>query len=333
MDFLTIEHKRILISPLNWGLGHATRLIPVIEKLCVKNEIYLAGNQPSISILTQRFPNLKAHILNEHNFSFSSNFFNLFQLIRFIRFLGKTINEDLLSAKKIVETYNIDMIISDNRYGFRTIKTENIIISHQLFLKLPKRWHWAEKMVHRKVFYLLKKFNHVLIPDFESEENLSGDLSHKYPLPKQAEFIGPLSRFEHNTISNHIEPDSKKILVILSGPEPQRTNFEKKLETIFLQNQIPATFLLGAPHRQPENNQHITKIPHINDEQFIHLLKTHKLVISRAGYSTIMDFYYLNRNVILVPTPEQTEQIYLAKHLIKYSIFRFVPEENIHSFI
>ncbi len=328
MDFPAIENKRILISPLNWGLGHATRLIPVIEKLKDKNEIIITGNQPSLSVLTQQFPEIKSIEIGKQDFRFDNDFFRFSQLLKFIRFLGRTVNEDIQSAKHLVEEHQIDTIISDNRYGFKTIKTENYIITHQLMLKVPKRWQWLEKTVHRKVLSLLKGFHHILIPDLEDENNLSGDLSHKYLLPEKTEFIGPLSRFENHQ-AEIITPTNNKVLVILSGPEPQRTKFEKKLEKLFFEKQIKSTFLLGNPQRKTETTQNITKLPHADVKQFLELLNTHQFIISRAGYSTIMDFYFLKRNVILVPTPGQTEQEYLADYNQNNPQFTILHEDNL----
>jgi len=218
--------KKILIAPLNWGLGHATRLIPVIRHYRQSNNIIIAGNQPSLNILTQAFPELKAIELPQQNFTFDTRFFSVKNLFHFFRQLNRSIEDDRTAIKSIVKTHNIDIIISDNRYGLRHSATKNILITHQLMLKLPPFLSIFEKAVHLKVINKIKSFDECWIPDFEDNKNLSGDLSHKYPLPENTRFIAPLSRFQ-----NPVPPSKgilRKILVILSGPEPQRTEFEKR---------------------------------------------------------------------------------------------------------
>ena len=324
--------KTILIAPLNWGLGHATRLIPVIRNYKKTNTVILAGNRPSLSILTQIFPDLKAIELPEQNFRFDTHFFSPLNLFRFSQQLKQAIENDKKAINQIIKTQHTDIIISDNRYGVWHPATKNILITHQLMLKLPSFWSFLEKVVHHKVISKIKPFDECWIPDFETDKNLSGDLSHKYPLLSNVKFIGPLSRFE-NKISSGNE-NTKKVLVILSGPEPQRTYFEERLEKIFLKNNISATMLLGKPiSTQSTDNDLIRKISHTSDNEFIELIRNHEIIISRAGYSTIMDFYFLQKPVVLVPTPKQTEQLYLASYLKNHPLFSFVEENDIEDYL
>jgi len=324
--------KTILIAPLNWGLGHATRLIPIVRNYKHKHKIILAGNEPSLSVLSHEFSELETIAIPEQIFSFDRHFFSPVNILHFYGQLKKSIWEDYETIKGLIVKYKIDIIISDNRYGLRHADTYNILITHQLMLKLPRPWSFLENAVHRNILKKIRKFDESWVPDFSGKQNLSGDLSHRYPVPGNTKFINPLSRFQ-NKIPLPAE-NNKKVLVILSGPEPQRTEFEKRLEQIFIKNNIMATILLGKPNvTESTKNELITKLPHATDDEFINLVKIHSKVIARAGYSTIMDFYFLQRPVVLVPTPKQTEQIYLAQHLKNHPRFTFVEEENLENYL
>ncbi len=324
--------KTILVAPLNWGLGHATRLIPIIKHYNETHRIILAGNNPSLKILTASFPQLKAIELPEQTFNFDTNFFSIKNIFSFSHQLNRSIRNDYNEVKNIVSRYKIDIIISDNRYGLWHPNTYNILITHQLAIKLPSPWTLLEKTIHQKVLRKIKKFDECWIPDFSGKENLSGDLSHKYSLPANAKFIGPLSRFQVNLIP--AGTTGKKVLIILSGPEPQRTIFEKRLEKFFSSKKASVTILQGKPDSgKSTDNNFVTKIPHTNDVKFLNLVKSHSIIIGRAGYSTIMDFYFLRKSIILIPTPKQTEQIYLANHLKNHPLFSFVEEKNIEKYL
>lgn len=328
------NRSTILIVPLNWGLGHATRLIPIVKHFEKKHKIILAGNKPSISVLMNHFPYLENVLLPEQNFTFDKHFFSPLHLFNFFSLLNKTIKSDKKIINTIVEKYNIDIIISDNRYGIIHNNTRNILITHQLMLKIPHHLSIFEKQVHKIVIKKIQKFDECWIPDLQDKyHNLSGDLSHKYPLPENARFIGILSRF-CNYLQVNTENTLKKVLLILSGPEPQRTIFENNMTDFFIEKKIPATILQAKPDSKKQiTNQTLTKLPHCNDKEFINLLNTHSIIVSRAGYSSIMDFYCLKKNIILVPTPKQTEQLYLSHHLHRNKLFTFVEETNIRDFL
>jgi len=323
--------KTILIAPLNWGLGHATRLIPIVRRYKHTHKIMLAGNGHSLSVLSHEFPDLETVAIPQQIFFFDQHFFSPVNILHFYGLLKKSIREDYETIKDLIVKYKIDIIISDNRYGLRHADTYNILITHQLMLKLPRPWSFLENMVHRNLLRKIRKFDECWVPDFSGKENLSGDLSHQYPLPGNAKFINPLSRFQ-NKIPLPAE-NNKKVLVILSGPEPQRTEFKKRLEQIFIKNNITATLLLGKPNlKESTKNKLITKLPDATDDEFINLVKNHTIILARAGYSTIMDFYFLQKPIVLVPTPKQTEQIYLAQHLKNHPRFTFVEEKNLENY-
>jgi UDP:flavonoid glycosyltransferase YjiC (YdhE family) len=162
---------------------------------------------------------------------------------------------------------------------------------------------------------MISRFDECWIPDYEESPGLSGDLSHKYPLPKNAKFIGPLSRFILPEPFSEKDTANSKIMVIISGPEPQRGIFEDLLTRQLLELNHPGTILSGKP--ESENHStfigKLTILSHLPTDEMNSLLKSSSLVICRSGYSSIMDLHALGLKALFIPTPGQTEQIYLAE--------------------
>ena len=162
---------------------------------------------------------------------------------------------------------------------------------------------------------MISRFDECWIPDYEESPGLSGDLSHKYPLPKNAKFIGPLSRFYQAKTYSEKNAVDGKIITIISGPEPQRSIFEDLLTVQLLELNQPGTILSGKPEsgNQSTSKDKLTILPHLPTQEMSDLINTSSIVICRSGYSSIMDLYALGSKALFVPTPGQTEQIYLAE--------------------
>ena len=240
---------------------------------------------------------------------------------------------------------NVVIIISDNRYGVRNSKIINIIITHQLMLKLPKFITFLEKPINFLIKYLVSKFDLCLIPDNPLPNSLAGDLVHKYPLPKNAKLIGPLSRFtdflqsppKEKEISPLVHLQSAEenvdVLAIISGPEPQRTILLNKLIEKLSSENLNCLIVTGTFNESEkyDSYKNIKFVPHIESSKMAEYIKKTPIIISRAGYSTIMDLWYLKRNAILIPTPGQTEQEYLSQ--IKFlQNHTFIKQSEISAF-
>ena len=304
-----------LICPLNWGLGHVSRDIPIIRRLLKKGfRVIVAGDQPVIDLIRSEFPDIETEPLPGKKITYSKrNSQTIHLLLQLPSSLFWVWREKKLVAH-LVKKYNPDCIISDNRYGVRHPKVNSIIITHQLMLKLPKSLNWFEKPVNSLIKRLVSRFDLCLIPDNPLPNSLAGDLVHKYPLPKNACFIGPLSRFIDEYPAH--QTDCKyDLLAILSGPEPQRTILQQKLTEKLLTENLKCLIVTGTlkMNSAPESIKNITFVPHLESSILADYIKNTPIVISRAGYSTIMDLWYLKKNAILIPTPGQTEQEYLAQ--------------------
>ena len=315
---MNIVKKTILIAPLDWGLGHATRCVPLInDYLKSDNNVIIAATGQPLAFLQKEFPHLTFIPFTGYKIQYStSNFLFLRLLLQMPVFFLSIISEHY-KLKKIIKKYNIDIVVSDNRYGAFSKKTENLLITHQIFIQLPRSVKILQPVLHFITRLLINNFDRCLVPDFENNKNnLSGKLSHGKHLPKNVEYINPLSRFslisDNNINVKNIEiPD---VLVLVSGPEPQRTIFEKENEKRFAGTSLKTLIVCGTPEKNIVESEYdnITKVPHLETETLYYLLKNTKKIIARSGYSTIMDFYVLNIKAELYPTPGQTEQEYLA---------------------
>lgn len=321
----------VMVAPLYWGLGHATRCIPIIHWLnsqCKK--VIIASDGAALELLKQEFPDLTYEVLPKYNirYRYHSMIANL--ILGSFRIL-KAIFLEKKSAQHLTKKYGVTVILSDNRLGFFNPKIKSLYMTHQVNLLHAKPWiSKLGTQIHR---YYIRKFDHCLIPDFEGVESICPKLSHG--LTEEYTFIGPLSRIEKLNLSPDID-----ILVILSGPEPQRTILEEELFHILVPlKTYKIVFVRGS------NNQfgfshlihdNFTCLNLVSRVEIEHLLNTSRLLIARSGYTTIMDIRQLDIKGIWIPTPGQTEQEYLAKKLTentKYKIINQNDLNNIEEFI
>lgn len=304
--------KRILVCPLDWGLGHATRCIPVIRLLLQKKaEVIIAGDGDVIILLKQEFPQLQYVYLKGYHIRYSTKRKMVFtMLVSAPKILFRIILEHE-QLKTIVKEYQIDTVISDNRYGLWNKTANSIFITHQLMIKSTV----AEDLLHRMVLFFVKKYDECWIPDVPGLLNLTGDLAHRYPLPHNTFFIGVLSRFKKPEESCAIRYD---VLVLVSGPEPQREVFQKMMIDQLKQTSLRALVVCGQPGRSDKEREdkNIRIVAHRSAEKLQVAIEQAEIVIARSGYSTVMDLAVLGKRAVLIPTPGQTEQEYLAQKMM-----------------
>lgn len=312
------KQKTYLVCPLNWGLGHASRMIPIINTLLNnKHKVIIGGDGGAIKLLQETFPNLKTIYIKDIKIHFSSKK-SSFKLIKLLpKIIANTITEHN-EIKRIIQKNKIDVLISDNRYGLWNKHVKTIFVTHQLMIKLPYNYRVFEFAVHQIIKQIINKYDECWIPDYsEINKSLSGDLAHKYPLPKNAKFIGILSRFKNTTA----KPTQRtyNIVALLSGPEPSRTDLEDKIINKFKYSAKTVLIIQGNPYAQSKiTTNNITLTSTLPAPEMKYQLKNAQLVISRPGYSTLMDFEYIKPNALLIATPGQTEQEYLMEHAQKH---------------
>ena len=308
------QNKRILIAPLDWGIGHATRCIPIIESLISKqNKVIIASSGEALDFLQKEFPTQDFLEWHSYEIRYSSSKSQTWAILRQTPKILWRIYKEHYFLKKIIEEKSIEAIISDNRFGLWSRDIKSIYLTHQIMIKMPHRLSIFEHLFYSLHKFIIEKYDECWIPDFKGKNNLSGDLSHKYPTPKNASFIGPLSRFEKK---EYTSTSPYQNLVLISGPEPQRSIFEKKMIEKFLQVKEATIIISGKPtssYSLLSNN--ITIKSHLDSRELSFLIQTTPNIFCRSGYSTLMDLKVLDRKATLFPTPGQTEQEYLAERL------------------
>ena len=302
--------KKILVAPLNWGLGHATRCIPIIKALQESNFTpILASDGDALKLLQKEFPTLKTFELPSYNINYSKAPKMLkWKLLFKLPSMYFTMKKEGKEISEIVASENISGIISDNRFGARSIKVKSVYITHQLNVISGRTTHFSSKF-HQNI---INKFDECWIPDTEKTPNLSGFLSKSDQLKVKKLFIGNLSRFNYKSTEKKYD-----LLVLLSGPEPQRSIFEKKLLHALKNYQKKVFFVRGKieSKQQFQTNNNCTTCNYLLTKQLEDAINKSALVLSRSGYSTIMDLVALKQKAFFVPTPGQPEQEYLAQHL------------------
>ena len=317
--------KRILICPLNWGLGHATRDVEVINQFVKSGfDVVMGADKAPLLFLKEQFPDLEHIVIPSVNIKYHKKGIMALKMLFSVPKLLWGIYREHRLLNKLVQKHQIDIVISDNRYGLWSKKAKCIFITHQLWIKSPKQLRYAESLINYINHWFIEKYDECWVPDFEGNENLAGELSHPKKKHGNVKYIGILSRFKD--LLGETNPDifSKKfdILVILSGPEPQRTILEKLLVKQISSTNYKTLIVQGKPEQKfNSNSENIEFINHLSSLDLKTLINDTPVIICRSGYSSIMDLVVLNKSAILIPTPGQTEQEYLAQYLSKKNWF------------
>lgn len=305
---------KVLIAPLNWGIGHVTRSIPIILNHIQKGDtVFLASSGDAFLFLQNRFPNLNLFELPDYKIQYSNTIpVWLSVSLQSLKVFNAILKEQNL-LKELQENHNFDLIISDNRYGIYHSDIPSHFICHQLNPKSPfSIFQKGVEYVHR---YLCKPFDTILVPDYKNS-SLSGNLSKlQLEWENKIKFIGPLSQLE----INQKQTNSTHVLVLLSGKEPQRSKLERQIVNQ-LSNCPNSITIVGGRIDSLEttsvNANGITYFPFLNKRELESEIERASIIICRSGYSTIMDLHLLtDKRIILIPTPGQTEQEYLAESL------------------
>ena len=315
-----LKQKKILVCPLDWGLGHATRMVPVIDMLESKgaNVIIAADNKP-LKFLQQRFPENTFVKLQGYSPKYPANgSMSLAMLMSLPEMMMKAWQANR-KLQKIVKEHQIDAIISDNRYELSSSKVPAVFITHQLNIQTAGWQKISKPFINMAINHYINKFNEIWVPDIPGNFQLSGKLSKSRRNTFNTFNIGLLSRFYASDIKDI--PITNNLLIILSGPEPQRTILEKLLLSQALKTNLKTVILLGKPgEKTHEEIKNVTLISHLPDVEFSKLIRSSRIIISRPGYSTLMDLAILGKKAIFIPTPGQTEQEYLANRLLDEGI-------------
>lgn len=332
---------RVFIAPLNWGLGHASRCVPLVRQyLANGDEVVLGGDGEGLLLLQHHFPNLRVLPLASLRLTYSSGNSQVGAMLRAMPRLIRFSIRDHRLLRRYMKQEHFDLVISDNRFGLFSDRTKCVYITHQLRILLPRPWRWLHPLAHRLHARIYHRFAEVWVPDF-AENGLSGILSHQLPADPHIRYIGPLSRFSDSPVpyiykecaasqSDKKTPSDTMddtyniykdydVVAVLSGLEPQRTLLENTIIRRYASAPDKVLIVQGrinAP-TSPASHPNITLVPSLNDTALAAALCSAKHIIARSGYSTIMDFHALGvlSRAELIPTPGQPEQEYLFAYL------------------
>ncbi len=320
------KKKRILVAPLDWGLGHTTRSIPIIRELLRRDaEVVIAADNRPFDLLRREFPDLHHVRFPGYSVQYQQSG-NLHGKI--IKQLPKILNgfrTEHHYVDVLVKLHSIDAVISDNRFGAFSSIVPSVLIIHQLNILLPPVLSFASGIVAAVNRMLCNNYSEVWIPDFESEPNIAGIMAHPSKLPNNAFYVGPLSRIRKIDARKVID-----ILVILSGPEPQRSILEELLVGQLMKTDLISIIVRGKPEQNTTMKiaPNITMINSVQTDEMSRLIAGSRMIISRPGHSTIMDLSFVGAKAIFVNLPGQTEQEYLAQILKEQKICYYEDQDE-----
>lgn len=319
---------KVLFSVCSWGLGHASRSLPLIKTIIeAGHRVTVLATGRSLSFLEKELGE-KCRFIDLSDYSFSyprGNHFVAKFISRTPLFL-KDIAREHHRVKKLVEKEKFERIISDNRFGIYHEEIPSFFLSHQLRFIAPRRIKFLERIAEKFVHSFTEDFEKFLVPDFEFN-SLSGDLSHnlQYYRKEEVEYIGIISDLKKREVEEDID-----YFVSLSGPEPQRTILEEKVLSQIPQLSGKIVVALGKPEEESKAKKgNVTIYGFLPRRMQEEIMNRSKLIITRPGYTTLMEIALLGKKALLIPTPGQTEQVYLANYHMHRGNFYAVSQEEL----
>jgi predicted glycosyltransferase len=306
---------KVLVAPLDWGLGHATRCIPIINELINQGcTVIIAAGDAQKAVLQEEFPDLSFVELPGFRLKYGKN--RASTLLKIIFALPKIligIKQENDWLRRFAGREKLDMVISDNRYGLHGAGVVSVFVTHQLAIR-SSLGRAADWLLRRVNYAYIRRFSVCWVPDVEGVENLAGILSHPRKMPAiPVRYIGWLSRLETRKAEM-----TNDLLILLSGPEPQRTILEELLVAELASADLARVVLVrglpkgGGVVHAPKG---VAVFNHLGAREMGRIICQSRLVLARSGYSTIMDLIKLGKKAIYIPTPGQPEQEYLGQYL------------------
>jgi UDP:flavonoid glycosyltransferase YjiC (YdhE family) len=324
--------KRVLVAPLDWGLGHATRCIPIIRALQARGcTVLLAGSGDALQVLRQEFPALSYAMLPAYQPRYPRTGESMvWGMARQLPKFMNVIRREHVALERFVQEQSVDLVISDNRYGCWSASVPSIFITHQCTILMPRRFGWLASIVGRMNQRSMKRFTRCWLPDYPGEASLAGKLVECGEPRRDAahRYIGALSR-----LAPAVAREKRYDLVcVFSGPEPQRTLLEQQVTAQVNGSALRVLIVRGVPDGRtlPPLETRAEVVDFLASDALQVALETSHCVLARSGFSTVMDLAHVGGNAIFVPTPGQTEQEYLAARLREKKIAYSVAQQDFH---
>lgn len=322
---------KVLVSPLSWGMGHATRVMPIIKELLLHgHEVGVAATGMALEVLIKDFPDLKYYDVVDYCSPYTCDGFSLNKLFRTLPLIYRDIYREHELINKIIENENYDLVISDNRYGVYSKRKPSLFIAHQLRFSMPGGISVIEFLSEYFNKYCHKKFDKILVPDNSPEDGaLAGKLSYakKYYIGKNIYYIGIISGVRKLKVEENLD-----YLISISGPKEQKMSLQKIIMEQVTSLPGKKVVLLGDPGVKKEyklDTRTLVK-PFANRKEMSQLMNRAKFLVTRSGYTTVMEIAELQKKkVLFVPTPGQTEQEYLSRYYEDKKWFHSVNQEDL----
>lgn len=319
---------KVLVAPMDWGLGHATRCIPIIRQLLRRNcDVYLAGSGDSLKVLQLEFPLLRSFLLPGYNPVYPSSGSMVWKMMLQLPKFITVIRKEHRYIDRLIENNGIDILISDNRYGCWSQKIPSVFITHQTNIQMPAKFKWLAGMVSGLNRKLINRFSICWIPDITGKKSLAGEMIFSGNPSIPVQHIGHLSRF---TKRNGRPIDKYDVICILSGPEPQRSMLEKIIQEQLKGSGLRYLIVRGVISEGMHSSDGVADhVDFLDGKELQTVIEQSTCVIARSGYSTVMDLATLGKKAIFIPTPGQTEQEYLAHRLMKMRIAYSISQDRL----
>jgi UDP:flavonoid glycosyltransferase YjiC (YdhE family) len=321
--------KRILVSPLSWGLGHATRDLPIIRDFLARgHHVTVAAEGRALALLKQEAPQCDFVELKDYPLPYSASRYFVPKFLAMAPAMLKAIAREAHNAKKLIEERKFDLILSDNRFNVRSHKVPSFVISHQLRFMTPPSVSWFEYVTEYFNYRYLKPFDRIIVPDSgDPEANLTGRLAHEMhwlARDGKVHYAGILASTARMQVAEDVD-----VFISISGPEPQRTELQRiVLDHILNVDAGRVVITLGQPEVKEvrQLSDRITVYGYLDRAGQQEMLNRAKLVVCRSGYTTIMELAELGKKALLIPTPGQTEQEYLGRFYAQRGYFNSVSQ-------
>jgi uncharacterized protein (TIGR00661 family) len=306
---------KILFAVSSWGLGHATRDLVLIQALLQQgHQVTVISTGRALTLLQRElgdqcefidWPDGPKPLAASETLAYAKFTLALPLLLRSILVEHQTLQE-LLATRKF------DRIVSDFRYGIYSSKVPTYLISHGLRLIAPNRNPTIELAFELFNARWFEPMRRILVPDFETP-SLAGDLCHNLRFfdADKLEYIGILSSICQRDVEQDIS-----YFISVSGPEPQRSIFERMVlrQAASLPGRVVVA--LGRPEEdtKPRIVGSVEVYNYLDRRRQEEMMNRAQVVVTRSGYTTLMELTELQKRALLVPTPGQTEQTYLARY-------------------
>lgn len=299
---------RILVAPLDWGLGHSTRCVPIIQRLIDRGAVPVIGADAGpLALLRKEFPQLEHVRIPGVDVRYSKGGSQLWSMARQFPAMVRSVQAERAVFDRLRQQLRLDAVISDQRFGIRSAELPSVIITHQVFPFTPI----AQTALRKVNLHHIARFDRCWIMDESEAPGLAGELSHGRSIPPNARYIGTVSRM---TPPKTVVKKRFGVTAVISGPEPQRTLLEHLLVDQLQSLEGEHLLVLGLPNSV--RNERIGKLTvrsHLSGSELTDAMLASNLIVSRSGYTTLMDLVAIGRTALIIPTPGQAEQEYLGK--------------------